>query len=69
MRSHFETKKYIVALKVLSGIQLIPYVKPAYHYIAALFSKEDPECWLTLLVQVCRDFLERENKNLFQILG
>ena len=65
----FWDEKYIVALKVFNGIQLVPKVKPAYHYIAALLSKEDPECWLTLLAQVCRNFLKIKNKNLFQILG
>ena len=63
-----DKKKYIAAKSIQCGIQLIPWVKPAYHYIAvgeigylSFVSKEDPHAE-NVFLQIL------ENKNLIQIL-
>ena len=58
--SYFLEKKYTASkpIRVISGIQLIPYIKFAYHYNAVgsdktpqYVSKEDSLCWLILFAQ------------------
>ena len=63
--SYFLEKKYtaLKLIRVISGIQLIPYIKFAYHYHAVgsdktpqYVSKEDSLCWLILFAQKYRFF-------------
>ena len=44
----FSEENNTLSRRAFSGIQVIPYIKSAYHYIAVgvkrHLSKEDPEC-------------------------